>query len=181
MPPHFANFSFFCMSRHEYSNSCLYMTLLSQPTPLGPSFYKPQKWVLLRGTGLDLNAQLCLFFRQGLTMQLRVAFNVLSSCLKHSRSGITGICDHAQLSPTLLEQPTQNHSSLFNGLKRRSHAGISQGTSGSWQASLVQLSSLLHASPGRGPALCFSGFLYDFVPSPPPSFQMSSRLPSIST
>lgn len=147
----------------------------------GPIFYKPQKWVLLRGTGLDPNAQMCLFFRQGLTMQLRGAFNLWSSCLKPSRAGITGKCDHALFSTMLLEQPTQTHSGLPNGLKR-SHAGISQGTSGSWQAILVQLSSLLHAPlQQEALALCFSGFLYDFAPSLPPSFLMSSWLPSIST
>lgn len=136
----------------------------------GPSFYKPQKWVLLRGTRLDPNAQLCLFFRQGLTMQLRVAFNLQSPCLKYRRTGITGKCDHAQLSTMLLEQPTQTHSGLSNGLKRRSHAGISQGTSGSWQARLEQLSSLLHAplqEEARRSALAVSSMILSPLCLPP--------------
>lgn len=117
-----------------------------------------------------------------------LAFNLQSSCLDHSSTGIAGICYHAQLSgvakdPMLLEQPTQIHSDLSSGLQRRAGVMslISQWTSGSWQSILEQLSSVPHPSPRRASALCFSSSLYDFGSSLPPSFHLSSRLPSIST
>lgn len=123
-------------------------------------------------------------------LYLRLAFNLQSSCLNnHSSTGITGICYHAQLSgvakdPMLLEQPTQIHSDLSNGLKRRAS---SRGFNFPVDIRILAghpsaaLSAAPHSSPRRGSALCLSSPLYHFGSSLLPSFQLSSRSPSTST